>query len=200
VRGGGSGRRLHALVSRPPRCVKLPRSGTHHSAASNQCPSRQRRSAPFTALANVVFPSSGDGSLLPSDRSSTAISLAYSDDLDLAASATSRSAQRAGRSCRHRIVLTAPAVGACGGPDLPAFHSAHRTATDHKPCLLLGLVRPANESRMSRARHWRGVCRRRRRPPCRRRDRAGSDGALSFPSILPPKPGAPQRASAPYAS
>jgi hypothetical protein len=33
----------------------------------------------------------------------------------------------------------------------------------------------ANESCMSRARHWRVVCRRRRHPPCRCRVSAGSD-------------------------
>jgi hypothetical protein len=96
--------------------------------------------------------------LLPSDRSSTTISLAYSDDLDLAAKATSLSAQRAGRSCRHRTVLTAPAVGASRDPDLPPCQRTRRTATDIEPSLLRGLLRPANASRMSRARLWRERC------------------------------------------
>ena len=69
----------------------------------------------------------------------------------------------------------------CGGPPLyerrqlqppeeRSYFSVHRFQRQQP-----------NASRMSRARHWRGVCRRRRRPPCRRRDRVESDGAGPLP-------------------
>ena len=138
-RGGGSGRRLHALVSQPPGCPRLlayqfqptcieppvinaaAEAGALHDARGRCVPELVRR---LVALGVDGVP--------------PRFPLTYFDHLVLACRPSSVGVLCAGRSCRHCRVLSASAVGVSGDLGPARIHRSARTATDRGPSCALG--------------------------------------------------------------